>query len=82
MKNRKIILLISFAVIILLLLAADLSFAQCSMCQKIATDGSNTKTAGKALNSGILYLLAAPYCMLAFIFRKQLASFFRQLRSK
>ena len=82
MKNKKTLFLFSFAVLLILVLLADPSFAQCSMCQKIATDGANTKTAGAALNHGILYLLSLPYFMLAFIFRKQILAFYRQLRSK
>ncbi|TAL58135.1 MAG: hypothetical protein EPN85_12350 [Bacteroidetes bacterium] len=61
---------------------ADDSIAQCSMCRKIATDGANSKAVGVALNSGILYLLALPYFLIAFFFRKQIFSFMRTLRVK
>jgi hypothetical protein len=52
------------------------------MCQKIATDGANSKAVATSLNHGIIYLLALPYCMLAFIFRKQIIDFMRGLRTK
>ncbi len=69
--------------IALLILLADDSFAQCSMCRKIATDGTNEKTVDAAsLNSGILYLLALPYFLIAFFFRKQIYGFVSTLRVK
>lgn len=47
-----------------LVLVSNITFAQCSMCQ--ATIESNLKEgghAGSGLNSGIMYLLAAPYLL-------------------
>ena len=70
------------ALIFVALLLVDVSFAQCSMCQKIATDGANSKTVAASLNHGIIYLLALPYLMVAFIFRKQIIGFMRGLRTK
>ena len=61
---------------------ADTSLAQCSMCRKIATDGANSKAVGTGLNKGILYLLAMPYCLIAFFFRKQIFDFVQGLRKK
>jgi len=45
--------------VFILLLIVDISFGQCSMCQKGAQDG------GKAggLNTGILYLMSVPYIL-------------------
>jgi membrane glycosyltransferase len=74
--------LVSLAVIVLAIYLADDSFAQCSMCRKIASDGANSKAVGASLNKGILYLLAMPYFLLAFFFRKQIAGFVRTMRSK
>ncbi len=73
--------ILTLCVIALVLFLADDSIAQCSMCRKIATDGANSKAVGKSLNHGILYLLAMPYCLLAFFFRKQIFGFMRGLRS-
>ena len=40
--------------------------AQCSMCTITAEQGTkNGNTQGKGLNSGILYLLAFPYVLIA-----------------
>jgi hypothetical protein len=35
----------------------------------------------RSLNSGILYLMAVPYLMICFIFRKQIAVLFRKLKT-
>lgn len=57
-------------VFLLFLLHSAESFAQCPMC-KTAVE-SNLKndqaTAGLGLNDGILYLLAAPYLLMAGLF--------------
>lgn len=68
--------------IALMLFLADDTFAQCSMCRKIATDGANNNSVGAGLNSGILYLLAIPYILLALFFRKQIMGFVSALRVK
>ncbi|MBI4932088.1 MAG: hypothetical protein HY841_15125 [Bacteroidetes bacterium] len=79
-KGTRIFLMLF--IIALVIFLADDSIAQCSMCRKIATDGANSKTVGNALNHGILYLLALPYCMIAFIFRKQILGFMRSFLAK
>jgi membrane glycosyltransferase len=76
-KNQLAYLIIIVCVVVLVIFLADDSIAQCSMCRKIATDGTNTGTVGKKLNAGILYLLAFPYVLVGFFFRKQIAGFFR-----
>ncbi|WP_304065559.1 hypothetical protein [Pedobacter glucosidilyticus] len=52
-------------IIIVLFVLISLSsetFAQCAMCQAtVESNLDNGGTAGKGLNSGIMYLLAAPY---------------------
>ncbi len=71
--NKKIILFAVILVLVAMLTSADL-FAQCPMCKMAAE--ANMKdggTAGKGLNTGILYLLAMPYLLvftLAFLYRK------------
>ena len=82
MKFKSKYFLLSLALIALVVLFVDDSYAQCSMCRKIATDGANSKAVGASLNKGILYLLAMPYCLLAFFFRKQIFGFMRTLRPK
>lgn len=63
MKNYKIFLLTFFAILFLFFSASN---AQCPMCK--ASVESNLKqggSAGKGLNNGIMYLLAAPYLAMA-----------------
>ena len=82
MKSKGIYLFLTLCVIALLFFITNDTNAQCSMCRKIATDGANSKAVGKSLNLGILYLLAMPYCLLMFFFRKQILGFMRTLRTK
>lgn len=52
-------------VFVVLLLAVDVQ-AQCPMCRMSAESNmSNGGTAGKGLNTGILYMLAMPYLLVA-----------------
>jgi len=62
---------------------ADLN-AQCAMCKQAAESSlkSNPNSLVRSLNTGILYLMAVPYLMIAFIFRKQIAQIWRKLRGK
>ncbi|TAE35708.1 MAG: hypothetical protein EAY66_08315 [Sphingobacteriales bacterium] len=57
---------LSITIFALILLSATASQAQCPMCKASVEsnlkDGGNT---GKGLNSGIMYLLAAPYLAMA-----------------
>lgn len=63
--------MIKRAVFILLLFVATFGVspivkAQCSMCAISAEQGTkNGNTQGKGLNSGIVYLLAIPYILIA-----------------
>ena len=82
MKSKGTYVFITLCVIAIVLFLADDSIAQCSMCRKIATDGANSKVVAASLNKGILYLLAMPYCLLAFFFRKQILGFARSLVAK
>jgi len=72
-------------IIVLISIAFTPSFldAQCAMCKQVvksSQDGPNS--VAKNLNTGILYLMAVPYLMIAFIFRKQLVSLYKTLRGK
>ena len=60
------------ALFFILLSPFDIS-AQCAMCKEAASSSLKDNPTGMArsLNSGILYLMAVPYLMMLFIFRKQ-----------
>ena len=83
MKSKGTYLLITACIVTLAIFLADDSLAQCSMCRKIATDGANNaKTVGKSINHAILYLMAMPYFLVGFYFRKQITGFVRGLLVK
>jgi len=65
-------------------LSAENLSAQCAMCKQAAESSlkSDAGSIARGLNSGILYLMAVPYLMIAFIFRKQLMKLFRLLKAK
>ena len=58
--------------------------AQCAMCKEAASTSlkSDPKSIARGLNSGILYLMAVPYVMIMFIFRKQIGQLLRMLLHK
>jgi len=69
---------------ILLLLAFEFhSFSQgCSQCRaQIISSNKEDLSVGNGINSGIIFLMIIPYIILFFLFRKQIFSFLRQLRS-
>lgn len=70
--------------VLLIILIPTISEAQCAMCKQAAESGlkNDPKSMARSLNSGILYLMAVPYLMLAFIFRKQLKTIFLRLKAK
>jgi hypothetical protein len=52
------------ATIFLVTINCASTFAQCAMCKRTAEtdmESKNKPSAGKSLNSGILYLLSVPY---------------------
>lgn len=53
--------------------------AQCAMCKQAAETSlkSDPKSLVRSLNTGILYLMAVPYLMLIFIFRKQIVKLWK-----
>jgi hypothetical protein len=79
---KKIVLLL------VVLLVVDQVFAQgCSQCKLLAEQGQNGDELGEDsfgtnLNYGILYLMAIPYILLLFFFRKRIARLFRALTAK
>ena len=63
-------------VLMTLLVLAKLDVeAQCVMCKAVAEDSADNGSLGRGLNSGILYLMAIPYAIMAFfawfVFRKR-----------
>jgi uncharacterized membrane protein len=71
------------AIIILLVILPEFADAQCAMCKASveSSQGQKNSVAG-GLNQGILYLMAVPYVLLAFIFRKQLVTLWKVIRKK
>jgi len=76
--------LIFLLIIAFVLISQSDILAQCAMCKASAESSlkNNPNSIARGLNSGILYLMAVPYIMIAFIFRKQIASLWRKLRGK
>lgn len=70
-------------VIVVLVLLPNLTEAQCAMC-KAAVQSSidQPNSVARGINKGILYLMAVPYLLMAFIFRKHIVSLWRTLRGK
>jgi len=72
-----------FAIILLLILLPEITEAQCAMCKASveSSQGQKNSVAG-GINQGILYLMAVPYLLLAFIFRKQLVTVWKLIRKR
>jgi hypothetical protein len=75
---------ILFLIVLLTLLVPAISNAQCAMCKQAAESSlkNDPRSMARSLNSGILYLMAVPYVMLMFIFRKQLKTVFLHFKAK
>lgn len=73
-----------FCVFILFFVFQNNLEAQCSMCKQAAesTMKNNPNSLARSLNSGILYLMAVPYLLIAFIFRKQLFQLWKKFVTK
>ncbi|MGB4774124.1 MAG: hypothetical protein WBP45_03040 [Daejeonella sp.] len=66
MKTLRVILV--FILFVLISFTSVNVYSQCAMCNLTAENSvKNGNTQGKGLNSGILYLLAAPYLAVAVI---------------
>lgn len=70
-------------VVCIALVAADVAWGQgCSQCRMMSEQGTelgeNSFTSN--INFGILYLMAVPYLLLTFLFRKRIIGFFKGLR--
>jgi hypothetical protein len=66
----------------LTLFQSDLFAQGCSQCRLLTEQGSelDENSFGSNINSGILYLMAIPYLLLMFLFRKRIIGFFRSFR--
>lgn len=70
-------------VLLVLVLTPELTEAQCAMCKAAVQSSAGQKNSVAAgINKGILYLMAVPYLLLMFIFRKQLVSLWKTWRRK
>jgi hypothetical protein len=71
------------AIIFLLVFFPNLIDAQCAMCKASveSSQGQKNSVAG-GINHGILYLMAIPYVLIAFIFRKQIVALWKSFRGK
>ena len=80
--------LLKIALVLVLLLAVNQAFGQgCSQCKMLSEQGSGNggmdeASFGTNINMGILYLMAVPYILLLFFFRKKIISGFRNLIGK
>lgn len=79
-KNQLYVLFL--VVIVFVLFPVDLE-AQCAMCKATVESSQGQKNSVAAgINKGILYLMAVPYILLMFIFRKQIVALWKSLRNK
>jgi len=70
-------------VLVVLVLTPELTEAQCAMCKAAVQSSEGQKNSVAAgINKGILYLMAVPYLLLMFIFRKQIVSLWKTWRGK
>jgi hypothetical protein len=68
MKNKVLILIALTLALVLLAGGWDALHAQCPMCKMSAESNlKNGGTAGRGLNTGILYMLFVPYLLVASI---------------
>jgi len=61
-KKYTIILFI----ILFLIIEIEVTYSQCSMCRAVLQSEEGKATA-KGINNGILYLMAIPYLLVAFV---------------
>ncbi len=79
--RRKAIVFITMVFLILFAVDAE---AQCAMCKAAAESNleNDPKSIARGLNKGILFLMAAPYVIVGFIFRKDLVILFKNMKSQ
>lgn len=83
MTNNKKYLPVVITILFVLLVNESV-LGQCAMCKQAAESSlkSNPNSLARSLNSGILYLMAVPYVLLGFIFRKQIYKLYKSLINK
>ena len=62
LKNRGLI----FCLFLFLIFGLEQTYSQCSMCRAVLISEEGQATA-KGINNGILYLMAIPYLLVAFV---------------
>jgi len=79
---RKAIFVVVFIFVSSLILDSELLAQGCSQCKLLTEQGSelDENSFGSNINTGILYLMAVPYLLLMFLFRKRIIGFVRSLR--
>lgn len=79
--NKRILFLIVLTVV---LVSVDAYSQGCSQCKLVAEQASGAEEAsfGSNINYGILYLMAMPYLLIMFLFRKRIFQFFRGLLNR
>ncbi len=80
---RKALLVIILVILFVYGIDAEV-FAQCSQCkllseQNAAQDDEILGAKGSNINTAILYIMAVPYIILGFLFRKQIKRFFSKV---
>lgn len=79
MKKIHHIVFFIVAFTLLFSLSAD---AQCAMCKAVAETGNKDGTSVTGgINNAILYLMVLPYVLLFLLFRKKIASFYREWKA-
>lgn len=79
MKKIAFVLVITLVLILL----PNILEAQCAMCKAtVESSQGQTNSVAGGINQGILYLMAVPYLLIAFIFRKQIINFWNNWRGK
>lgn len=74
---------ILFIIIVILVLLPNITEAQCSMCKAaVQSSMDQENSVARGINKGILYLMAVPYLLLAFIFRKHIVTIWKTVRGK
>ncbi len=78
----KKVIVVAITTLLFVCLLADFADAQCAMCRQTAEKAAQeNKGIAEGLNSGIVYLMIAPYLLLATVafvfFRKKIFAFFR-----
>lgn len=81
LKMKKYYIL--FIIIAILVVLPNITEAQCSMCKAaVQSSMDQENSVARGINKGILYLMAVPYLLLAFIFRKPIISLWKTMRGK